>query len=106
MFTGFFCFIPGWFALSGEVLSASPFHFPVLQQGKPPLMKCFTTRVSQKQPPDAGSCGNSSRCSKPKLLSRPSFCELALHMKDEGAALYYVFQVSLAFWKLFNPTIN
>lgn len=49
---------------------------------------------------------NSSFWDTQRLISRPSFCELDLPMRDEGAALYYILQVSSALWKIFNPTIN
>lgn len=49
---------------------------------------------------------NSSFCSQQKVLGRPGFCELDLRMKDEGAALHYILQVSLTLWKIFNSTIN
>lgn len=49
---------------------------------------------------------NSSFRDTQRLIIRPSFCELDLHMRDEGAALYYILQVSSALWKIFNPTVD
>lgn len=102
-------FIPSYFTVFVmRGISCFCLSFPCFlgfyQQANPPLWKCFTAWISQKQPPDAGSCSIAIPLfGTHRDWSAGCFCELDLHMRDEGAALYYILQVS---WKIFNPTIN
>lgn len=108
----FFLFIPSYFTVfvMRGILCLS-LSFPCFQDSISKVIHLYWSALlheflrSSPQMLVLAAC-NSSFCGKQKLLSRPSFCELDLHMKDEGAVLYYILQVSLALWKIFNPTIN